>query len=176
MGRYNKETGDELVSTQEAAESARISYITLRRWLASGDFQNWLTAEKKPPLRFTELSNGKRVWQFNNRNRADLREYRDLPERRQRGATGRPEAKRERHTRKNLKRTYRFTVSPEDQKRNAIVRRYVKVLVQLENSGLRPAGPKLFGVPRRHISETAVWREIYPFLPEENTSLSTKLV
>lgn len=166
MGRYNKQTGQELVSTSEAAEHIGVSYITLRRWLADGSFQSWLASEKKPPLESIELSNGKHVWQFNNRNRADLRDYRDLPERRQRGATGRPEARREKNAHKNFKRMYGTKVGPEEQKRNALIRRYTKVLVQLENGGLRPKNPKLLGVPRRHISEAAVWRDIYPFLPK----------
>jgi hypothetical protein len=158
MVRYNKATGEEFVSTEQAAKVAGIAYITLRRWLGKGEFQSWLAKEGKRPLRFVELSSGKRIWQFGNQDRAALIAYRDDPDRNQRGATGRPraEVKRERHAAKYIKRLYGLKVSLEEQKRNSAFRRYVKALVELRNQGFAPQDASLTKVPKKHISESAV--------------------
>jgi hypothetical protein len=162
MTRYNKATGEEFFSTEQAASLARISYVTLRRWLASGDFQAWLEEEGRRPLTSIELSNGKRIWQFGNQDRAALLEYRDLPERRQRGATGRPraEVKREKNALKNFKRLYGVTVSREERERKIAFRRYVKALVELRNCGVSPKDARLFRMPKKHIPESAVMEEV----------------
>ena len=156
-GSINSEN-KELLSTEMAARTARVSYITLRRWLASGDFQNWLADERKEPLTSVKLSNGKHVWQFSIQNRRDLIEYRDLPERRQRGATGRPraEVRRERNHKRWMTRVGIRKVSQDEQQRNRVLRRYYKVLVELINKGVAPRDLRLGPVTRQLIPESTI--------------------
>jgi hypothetical protein len=151
-------------STEMAANIARISYITLRRWLASGDFQAWLKKEGKPPLEYTSLANGKRIWTFSIANRRDLIAYRDLPERRRRREPAirtvadassveneQTRTRRMRHTLQQYGLAGRLT--SREKVRAKLVQRYVTVLTELKSQGLCPQNEVLEYCPHEYVSE-----------------------
>jgi hypothetical protein len=64
-------------STKTAAKIARVGYVTLRRWLADGSFEEWLKENNCPPLASVTLDSGNKIRRFSIRNRVDLIAFRD---------------------------------------------------------------------------------------------------
>jgi hypothetical protein len=64
-------------STKTAALIARVAYVSLRRWLADGSFEEWLKENNRPPLTSVILDNGNKIRRFSIRNRVDLIAFRD---------------------------------------------------------------------------------------------------
>jgi hypothetical protein len=64
-------------STKVAAKIARVAYVSLRRWLADGSFEEWLKENNRPPLTSVILDNGNKIRRFSIRNRVDLIAFRD---------------------------------------------------------------------------------------------------
>jgi len=162
MGRINKATGDEIESTEQTAKQIGISYITLRRWLADSTLHTWLAEQDRAAIEYTELANGNRIWRFGNRNRADLRAFRDRDERKREpqvrleadADTAKGEQTRTRRIRQTLQR-YRLD-GRTAAKHKAVartVRRYITVLAELKAHGLRPQKEALEYCPPEYASE-----------------------
>jgi hypothetical protein len=145
------------LSADQAARKAEISYATLRRWLANGDFQTWLASEKKAPLGYLRLGKTRKIiWRFSSDNMLALVEFKEQVYCKGRGLAGRlrEQVKRERNSRKAWKRMLQrlnYRPSPEEIKqsaakeraRNLIFRRYDAVLKDLAKINLWPKNPDL---------------------------------
>ena len=74
-------TLDGTCSTQEAARSVGVSYVSLRRWLGtrgSGPFHKWLRAHDRAPLGYLFLGEKRQqkvIWRFGSDNCRALREF-----------------------------------------------------------------------------------------------------
>ena len=144
--------GKDECSTETAARVARISYVTLRRWVASGAFQEYLRRERRPALGQVVLS-GRSLWRWSIENRNDLIHYRDLYYAAGRGhaPSNRQEAKQKQNLRKTLKRRRRYGMFPAAQAAldrsslglDAAKRRYNSVLRELKKMGWQPRDSEL---------------------------------
>jgi hypothetical protein len=87
-------------STKEAAKKVGISYITLRRWLAAGDFRPSIAVEFGP---------SKKLWRFTGSDIAVLHEFTDEMYCKGRGRVGllKKEVSKERNRRKAAKRFWK---------------------------------------------------------------------
>jgi hypothetical protein len=168
QGARKGSSADEVLSTERTAKLARISYVTLRRWLARGDFQGWLKASDRVPLGVFDLGNGKRIWRFSNGNRIDLYEYRDLFYQTGRGQAARlrEEVKRERNQKRALKRTLERTGvhrrrSIEEKERSRLLRLYAKTLAELRAHGIYPRDRELEYIIRgKRMTESAIFEAV----------------
>lgn len=155
MARFDPATKDDIYSTTEAAQAVGVHPVTLRRWLATGDgrptgeLQQWLADNNRSDLKFIELSNGKRVWQFGNQNRVDLREF--LREKR--------EGVREENRPKEVRIT-RPRISANERRQTVLFKRYAKALVDLQSIGFAPQDAHLVQVTRRRVAESAMVRAV----------------
>jgi hypothetical protein len=153
--RFDPVAKDDIYSTTEAAEAVGVHPVTLRRWLATGggqstgEFQQWLTAHHRSALKFIELSNGKRVWQFGNQNRTDLREFKQEKD----GGVGED-------NKPNAVRLTRPRLRGDERRQNVLFKRYAKVLVDLQSIGFAPQDAHLVQVTRRRVAESAILQAV----------------
>lgn len=138
MGRVAAGLNDILTST-ETARMLNIHPVTLRRNMK--DFREWLAANRKPELKFVQLSNGKRVWEFGNSDRVNLRAF--FEEKRLNG----------RIDIKNAPPPGRERMTPEQKREQFLIRRYVRTLADLRILGIAPKEQSLVRVNRRRIPD-----------------------
>jgi hypothetical protein len=168
----------EAYSTEKAAYLARISYITLRRWLAKGDFQQWLKDQGKQELACTQLSNGKRIWQFTSANISALGDYCRLPERRKRERIVRRAedvaAAQHVQSRKGQLRKMQQAfgrdgrMSAKDREVAKLIQRYVRVVSELKALGLSPDNEVLHYAPHTYVSEFNLREEVVRNVVEQD--------
>ena len=140
-------TKDDIFSTTETAESIGIHPVTLRRWLATEELQQWLKEQKKRPLRSVALNKGghtkqHHIWQFGNQNRTDLREF--LRERR--------EMVREENKPKQARITLPRSLNARERLIRKLIRQYAKAVVDLQRQGFAPQDARLVEFAGRPIS------------------------
>lgn len=165
-------------STEAAANLARISYITLRRWLARGDFQQWLKDQGKPELACTELANGKRIWRFTSANISALGDYCRLPDRRKRERIARraedvAAAQYVQSRKGQLRKMWRAfgrngRMSTKDRELAKLIQRYVRVVSELKALGLSPENEVLHYAPHTYVSELKLRAEVVRNVVEQD--------
>jgi hypothetical protein len=121
-------------SARAAAKEARISYVTLRRWL--NDKRRGFT----PPSAGKDASNvlwqgQRRLWRFTTDDLDELKEF--VAMRRDEDGRVRAAARRERKKRSQSPRTY--PKLPNDR----VLKRYAELLAELRLCGFRPKDPVL---------------------------------
>jgi hypothetical protein len=143
-------------STEDAARAAEVPYVTLRRWLAAGEFRPSVS------LAIGSGAHKRRIWRFTSQDINKLMIYRAEERRGRPKGSGRPEPqemKLERSRKSGLRQMLqRFgqsgKVTAAEMERSRLLRRYVKTLVELKNWGLYPKDHELSYVPRERISES----------------------
>ena len=150
MARFDPATKDDIYSTTETAQAVGVHPVTLRRWLATGDgrpmgeLQQWLADNNRSELSFIELSNGKRVWQFGNQNRTDLREFKRVKD----------EGVRKENKPREARIARPRPLNAHERRLRLLIRQYAKALVALEGQGFAPQDSRLAEITRRRVPLT----------------------
>jgi hypothetical protein len=168
-------------STEDAARAAEVPYVTLRRWLAAGDFTPSVSLAIGS---IRKCAHKRRIWRFTAQDINRLIEYRGEERRGRPRGSGRPEPqemKLERSRKIGLRQMLQRLggsgkVTAAEMERSRLLRRYVKTLVELKNWGLYPKDHELSYFPRERISESRTMDAILHEVLDHDARIMTNLL